>query len=81
MIEFHRARLMAIDNWGAVQSAMASQADSVTAVCQTLGVTSLGAHSVIAMANGPLPERGQVESQLNALDYLRHVVDGNRPVS
>lgn len=69
---------MAIDNWGAVQSAMASsQGDSVTAVARTLGVTDLGAQSVIAMAGGPLPARSQVEAQLNALDYLRHVVDGN----
>lgn len=78
MIEFHRARLMAIDNWGTVQQAMAAQGtDSVTAVSRALGVTSLGAHSVIAMAGGPLPERRQVESQLNSLDYLRQVVDGN----
>lgn len=77
MIEFHRARLVAIDNWSAVQSAMATQSDSVTAVAQTLGVTDLGAQSVIAMAgNGPLPARGHVEAQLNSLDQVRRVVDG-----
>ena len=77
MIEFHSARLKAIDNWGIVQQAMTSQTDTVTAVARALGVTSLGAHSVIAMAGGPLPERRQIESQLSSLDYLRHLVDGN----
>ncbi len=76
MIEFHHARLMAIDNWSTVQTAMATQSDSVSAISRALGVSSLGAHSVIAMASGPLPPRGQVESQLNSLDQLRRIVDG-----
>ncbi|UYM07323.1 hypothetical protein [Solicola gregarius] len=76
MIEFHRARLMAIDNWSTVQGAMAAQGDSVSAIAHALGVSHLGAHSVIAMANGPLPSRRHVESQLNSLDQLRRIVDG-----
>ncbi|UPK75017.1 hypothetical protein MU582_21720 [Nocardioidaceae bacterium SCSIO 66511] len=76
MIEFHRARLVAIDNWSAVQGAMATQGDSVTAIAHALGVSHLGAHSVIAMANGPIPARSHVESQLNSLDQLRRIVDG-----
>jgi len=77
MIEFHHARLKAIDNWNTVQTAMATQSDSVSAISHALGVSNLGAHSVIAMASGPLPPRGQVESQLNSLDRLRRMVDGD----
>lgn len=78
MIAFHSARLTALDNWAAVQSAMAEPNDRIGAVAQTLGVSDLGALSVIAMAHGRCPERSQIVADLEALDYLRNLIDSDR---
>lgn len=78
MTELHSARLRALDNWAAVRSAMAAPTDRLAAIAQELGVSELGALSVLAMANGPLPARRYVEEQLRSLEYLRDLVDKGR---
>ncbi|MGH3357549.1 MAG: hypothetical protein ACRDO7_02015 [Nocardioidaceae bacterium] len=78
MTEYHHARLIAIDNWPTAQSAMTSRTDRIAAVAQALGISEFGAQSVLVMAEGPLPERRHVEANLNALDYLRRLIDGDR---
>lgn len=76
MIEFHRARLVAIDNWGAAEAALAARGDRIDAIARQLGVTDLGAQSILAMAGGPLPSRVRIESELGSLEYLQRMIDG-----
>lgn len=75
LTEFHRARLIALDNWTLVQQAMASASYPVGALAQALGVTEIGAHSVIAMLRGPIPERAQIEEHLSELEEIRFDVN------
>lgn len=78
MTEFHRARIIALDNWTTVQTVMASPSDRVAAIAQALGVTDLGALSILAVAGGPPPERRLLESQLSSFAYLRGLIDNHR---
>lgn len=78
MTEFHQARLVALDNWSAAESALASQGDRVGAVSKALGVSDLGAQSVLAMAGRPLPQRSRIASELSSIQYLQRLL-ANRP--
>lgn len=71
LLDFHRARLIALDNWNLVQQVMASSSYPVHAIVRALGVTELGAHSVIAMLRGPIPDRAEIESHLWELERIR----------
>ncbi|UYM07701.1 hypothetical protein [Solicola gregarius] len=73
VIEFHRARLVALDNWGAAQEALCVSDDPVRSISRALGITSLGAHSVIAMLRGQRPERSVVEREVRRLERLEVV--------
>ena len=72
-IEFHRARLVALDNWRTAQAALTVGDDPVVSVSRALGVTDLGAHAVIAMLRGQRPERVQVEREIHRLERLEDV--------
>ena len=74
MTEFHQARLVALDNWPRAESALATQGDRVGALSKALGVSDLGAQSVLAMAGGPLPQRSRVASELSSIEYLQHLL-------
>jgi len=74
MTEFHKARLVALDNWPAAESALSAKGDRVGALSKALGVSDLGAQSVLAMAGGPLPQRSTIESELNSMQYLQHML-------
>lgn len=68
--EFHHARLAALDNWDAVTDAMYAPGDAVSAVGQLLGVTNVGAYSVLAMMRGPMPERAHLEARLQMFERI-----------
>ncbi len=70
MTDFYRARLVAIDNWSLVQSTLTTQGDRVKMLADALGISELGAYSVLAILDSP-PARGKVEAQLWALHDLR----------
>ncbi|WP_375001476.1 hypothetical protein [Aeromicrobium sp. CTD01-1L150] len=75
LMEFHRARLVALDNWNLAQEAMASSSFPVRALTETLGVTELGAHSIIAMLRSEsVPERAHIEQHLHELEQMRYSV-------
>lgn len=78
-IEFHRARLAALDNWNIVQEALAGD-NPVRTISRVLGVTNLGAHSVIAMLRGRRPERAEVERQVETLEQLRVAAEAHSGV-
>lgn len=72
-IEFHRARLIALDNWHVAQASLTVGDDPVAAVSHALGVTDLGAHAVISMLRGQRPERSQVVREIQRLERLEAV--------
>lgn len=74
MTEFHQARLVALDNWSTAESALSSQGDRVGAVAEALGVSDLGAQSVLAMAGGPLPQRSRIAAELSSIQYLQQML-------
>ena len=73
VLEFHRARLVALDNWNAAQEALAASDDPVGSVSRALGITNLGAHSVIAMLRAHRPDRTAVEREVRRLECLEAV--------
>ena len=73
VIEFHRARLVALDNWGTAQAALSTSDDPVGSVSRALGITALGAHSVIAMLRGQRPDRAVIEREVRKLERLEIV--------
>lgn len=75
MTEFYRARLVAVDNWSKVQSALTTRGDRVTLLVNALGISVLGAYSVLAILDSP-PSRGSIEAQLRSLQHLRMRIDG-----
>lgn len=75
MTEFHQARLVALDNWSQAESALATHGDRVGAMSKALGVSDLGAQSVLAMAGRPLPQRSRIAAELSSLQYLQRLVD------
>ncbi|MDN5853775.1 MAG: hypothetical protein L0K86_13205 [Actinomycetia bacterium] len=74
MTEFHQARLVALDNWSAAESALSAQGDRVGAISKALGVSDLGAQSVLAMAGRPLPHRSTIASELSSMQYLQRML-------
>ncbi|HLR85184.1 MAG TPA: hypothetical protein VK059_09540 [Nocardioidaceae bacterium] len=72
-IEFHRARLIALDNWHVAETALTVGDDPVRAVSRALGVTDLGAHAVISMLRGQRPDRAQVVHEIQRLERLEAV--------
>ncbi|MDN5853840.1 MAG: hypothetical protein L0K86_13535 [Actinomycetia bacterium] len=72
-IEFHRARLIALDNWHVAHAALTVGDDPVGEVSRALGVTDLGAHAVISMLRGQRPERSQVVHEIERLERLQAV--------
>lgn len=73
VIEFHRARLVALDNWSVAQAALTVSDNPVVSVSRALGVTDLGAHAVISMLRSERPERSQVEREVHRLERLEAV--------
>lgn len=73
VIEFHRARLVALDNWSAAQTALTVSDDPVASVSRALGVTDLGAHAVISMLRGQRPDRSYVVREISRLERLEAV--------
>lgn len=72
-IEFHRARLVALDNWNTAKAALTDGDDPVSSVSSALGLTDLGAHAVISMLRGQCPERAQVALEVLRLERLEAV--------
>lgn len=77
MTEYYHARLIALENWSTVQSALTTQGDRLTILADTLDISELGAYSVLAMTDRP-PSRGSVEAHLRHLEHLKHRLDGAR---
>lgn len=80
VLEFHRARLAALDNWSVVQETMAVTDSPVRAISRLLGVTELGAHSVIAMLRAQRPERAEVAQQVEMLERLQEAAESRNDV-
>lgn len=80
VIEFHRARLAALDNWNLVQETMSVTDNPVRAISGLLGVTHLGAHSVIAMLRAQLPDRAEVAQQVEMLERLQEAAASHSDV-
>lgn len=80
VIEFHRARLAALDNWSLVQETMSVTDNPVRAISRALGVTDLGAHSVIAMLRAHRPERAEVARQVAMLERLQEAAESRDDV-
>lgn len=77
VIEFHRARLVGLDNWVLAQKTMLLADDPVHDIAQALGISDLGAHSVIAMLRAPRPERSQIVEQVNMLERLQEAAESH----